>query len=1511
MPPASTLTPAEKRKITMAAKAEKDRQQQAAFVAAAKKSGGRTAKVKANDNAVWTADLSVAAALSVAARKRTLSTAEPSETAKKARGSKAASDSDFKDTPAFVIPPKASVVKTRNRIDFTNLPVRPAAKVTTGKAASRKGKAPTFAKKPVTQAKPSAKSSKPVKIAPARVVAESESDEAQESEEKSDDGESDTAEDIAPNEDEFVNEVPRVVSKKSKAINISDIDMNSDQELNEVPRVVSKKSKAINISDIDIDSDQEFIEIDKPRMRRRQLKEEPASDDSFPDAPARIIIDEDGDVDSDLDVPRAVTFGHSRRSSTSSRSSGWDVRVPDSEPEEVIDNISRPNPKKRQPYDDDADMRMHEAIAKGLTAVDRYSHSRRSSTSSRAPPTFQLSDYPRKPRKVSAARQKQADMERPEVRPGPNMANQLDRIVAAAADAASRPESDWHLSARILFPAPGKDIGLTGQTDELKAVLHGCIDFIKLSLLFDDAYPVVLARGGFARTYLLMAAQHPAAIHIKNRLTNDLSFATRLADIPLDRINTTRADFKDVAYQDLGGYYRFALLAPEDVKNAVNACLQDHKYIFPVDAVTKRLKVELPFQHEAIVNVLRKAVFTGQFKTKNLHRFKSTNEKHPERLELPDAMICLGATAVYAGLTAFCATGKHQKIPFTASAYEDVYRNHMRTLADTRANSPKALHLVLHGLFNLVTLHGVPRSLAYLPMNSIPLRGAVSAPTFFDVNPEKEINLRRKIPSDYPKLWGNLTEFPKEVFPDVWDPAESRKEIEEFLSLLTDIPTLALMITMRGAERPGKVQWTRPFLLPLQPLSQEAAQKMFFDIADDAHSTEEVNNVLALTDNMPLAINLLAHLVDTEGCSKILSRWETKKTALLSDGYDKKSNLEISILLSLASSRITSMPHSQDLLSLLSILPDGLSDVELKQANFPVKDILGCKTALLRTALAYTDDHKRLKVLVPIRQYMQASLPATAEMIHPLSSTSRGSLNWTLPTSRIAVNFVNIQNILQYGLHLGHPDLIDSIYCTCHLNRFSGVAGKGGISLLRFISPMLPQLRDPRLEVYVITEALGSWTSALPPMTESIIRAEKLIDCFDDPEVKCAFYLCLARHNFHYEGDTQMAIKHGQQALSLAQSTENHRLPSYALIQFSVIKWSLGDYATGKVYAQQSQSLARIHGELSIEATGLRYEILSRIPLGDFTQCVSLTERALALLALCGLSESFEAHALMGSLAGVYEAKSEYLKAYDIHNHLLQVDHPWRHALTLLNLAEIEVSMGVEKHEIQRKITMAQKTLKAAGLIRMTTACDYIQANLNLREGDTSDFLFRKCLQAGLGKDSELVGNCLEKLGDVSCWEGSHHDPSWSTILLVDCLKQKQKLGIHKALQFIGDIFLRENEEATAISLFTLALQGFTQMDVHRSRAECMIRLGDISEKNGDLLKALELWEMARPLFERSSQTKRIQDIDERLGRADVRLGRMEAVGEDESLELDEVEVAPVVNCVSPKKEKLSSRPPG
>ncbi|KAJ6513499.1 P-loop containing nucleoside triphosphate hydrolase protein, partial [Mycena vulgaris] len=218
----------------------------------------------------------------------------------------------------------------------------------------------------------------------------------------------------------------------------------------------------------------------------------------------------------------------------------------------------------------------------------------------------------------------------------------------------------------------------------------------------------------------------------------------------------------------------------------------------------------------------------------------------------------------------------------------------------------------------------------------------------------------------------------------VWEPAEIRRDIEEFLSLVTEIKHLALIITMRGTERPASVRWTRPFLPALKPLTQDAARQTFIDIADVGHDSDDIDKILLLTANMPLAIDLIAHLVDSEGCSQVLARWKGEKTSMISDGYDRRSNLDLSISMSLSSPRIMSVPHCQDLLSLLSMLPDGLSDIDLVHSKLPIEDILSCKAALLSTSLAYCDDRRRFKVLVPIQEYMARSYPPMDYLIQAL-----------------------------------------------------------------------------------------------------------------------------------------------------------------------------------------------------------------------------------------------------------------------------------------------------------------------------------------------------------------------------------------------------------------------------------------------------------------------------------------------------------------------------------------------
>jgi hypothetical protein len=54
-------------------------------------------------------------------------------------------------------------------------------------------------------------------------------------------------------------------------------------------------------------------------------------------------------------------------------------------------------------------------------------------------------------------------------------------------------------------------------------------------------------------------------------------------------------------------------------------------------------------------------------------------------------------------------------------------------------------------------------------------------------------------------------------------------------------------------------------------------------------------------------------------------------------------------------------------------------------------------------------------------------------------------------------------------------------------------------------------------------------------------------------------------------------------------------------------------------------------------------------------------------------------------------------------------------------------------------------------------------------------------------------------------------------------------------------------------------------MDVHRWRADCLVHIADIWERRGDIVKSVELWNAARPLFQRSSQAKDLVRIDRKL----------------------------------------------
>ncbi|KAJ7131102.1 hypothetical protein C8R44DRAFT_731370 [Mycena epipterygia] len=689
-----------------------------------------------------------------------------------------------------------------------------------------------------------------------------------------------------------------------------------------------------------------------------------------------------------------------------------------------------------------------------------------------------------------------------------------------------------------------------------------------------------------------------------------------------------------------------------------------------------------------------------------------------------------------------------------------------------------------------------------------------------------------------------------------WEPLESRGGVEEFLSLLTDIPHLALIITMRGAERPAKT---------------------FIEIADDSHDPRDINQLLQLTGNMPLAVDLIAHLVDYEGCSNVLARWKTEKTSLLSTGYDKQSSLDASIILSLGSPRMT--PGAKDLLSLLSILPDGLSDAELLQSQLPIQDLLGCRATLLRTSLAYFDDKQRLKSLVPIREHTHTFSPPTQPLFHPLCKYFQSVMDLYRrynaaqlkdAVSQITPNLSNLHQLLLLELHSDNLDIADAINCTISLSAFLRITGQGRTALMDNVPAVFPQPCDHQIEAKYVIEMLK--TIPIVDPQAQINRGIAHFYHLNDPVLEAQFYSAAGYYRWYYEHDLVTSRQWFQKALSLAKLSGDSKQHSLALEHLAQLKSSMGEYYVAQMHAHEAQEIAQLSGNLYHEASALRNEAGCLISLGNLKESVFLCQRSRELLQLCGMQGGQVDHSAMIMMAEINKQKSEYLEAYSINIEIAQnasAQDPFYNAGALMNIAELDVMIGVDTVKVQCNLDIAKAIYRTLGLAREVTHCETILADLYLREGEemVAKTLFQQCLNYVWGNDNEAISYCLERLADIGRWTSTKDDllSRWPAIYLGHAQKTEEKMAVYKALRFLGDVFLSEGDAYTAHNLFVVALDGFTYMDIHRSRGDCMLRLGDIAKHRGDLVKAAELWTDARPLFECSLQTKEIANIDTRL----------------------------------------------
>jgi tetratricopeptide (TPR) repeat protein len=222
--------------------------------------------------------------------------------------------------------------------------------------------------------------------------------------------------------------------------------------------------------------------------------------------------------------------------------------------------------------------------------------------------------------------------------------------------------------------------------------------------------------------------------------------------------------------------------------------------------------------------------------------------------------------------------------------------------------------------------------------------------------------------------------------------------VEEFLGRLAECGNLALIVSLRGLERPAGVQWHEE--QALQPLDAPAVRKTFLAIAGKRLEGDPVlDSLCAAVGCVPLAITLLAHAAEGEpNLAGLWQGWQEQRTAMLqrAGGEHRLTNLELSYEISIRGPRMTDSARS--FLALLVLLPDGMAHHDLAGA---FHERLADASILRKTGLAF-DEADRLRVLAPLREYVSRRYPAATADCESLQShfvslafSHAGAVGWT------------------------------------------------------------------------------------------------------------------------------------------------------------------------------------------------------------------------------------------------------------------------------------------------------------------------------------------------------------------------------------------------------------------------------------------------------------------------------------------------------------------------------------
>ncbi|THV04666.1 TPR-like protein [Dendrothele bispora CBS 962.96] len=471
---------------------------------------------------------------------------------------------------------------------------------------------------------------------------------------------------------------------------------------------------------------------------------------------------------------------------------------------------------------------------------------------------------------------------------------------------------------------------------------------------------------------------------------------------------------------------------------------------------------------------------------------------------------------------------------------------------------------------------------------------------------------------------------------------------------------VSLIVTMRGPDGPGDIQWEKlgdrygiPILLPVP--AKEAFKAFAGSNLEHSNDSEsQIDSLLYQLDYVPLAIKLSAQHVKRIPLEALIRMWEKDKTSILTEGRvpGRLTSVSFSIDISLRIFKIEG--RVLNLLSAMSFLPDGIPFwVEYLPQMVPGEGSNFNVSTLLDSSLVYVQN-AGLKMLAPVREHIHSKYPIGQVDIDQLGKFYEEFLE-NLPKNNmqaqpiIQLHINNIERVFKTQISEGHSitSCISAVNAVDRFGRFSSVS-------LGLIDLLLQNNQDMKKEDEVdlkLSRAsnlrwLGRFQNAetqVMSVKESLNEEENISQSEADILGRCFDIL---GGIYYPQAQYEKAINMNLQAQKYFRQSENQWAQANSMSWLGSIYFMQRRYKeASEMISEAQQIFQQIENELGVA------ECLQR--LGDIYLMQARYDEAIGMLSNAQkqfetFGNQLQAAECLWSLGELYRMQKKYNEATEI-----------------------------------------------------------------------------------------------------------------------------------------------------------------------------------------------------------------------------------------------------------------------